>query len=55
MPSGNNLHVGYWNNPDSEVPLGEATDQLTNMMTEKLKIGAGSHVLDVGCGIGGSR
>jgi ubiquinone/menaquinone biosynthesis C-methylase UbiE len=53
MPSGNNLHVGYWDNPDSEVSLGEATDRLTDMMTEKLKIGAGSHVLDVGCGIGG--
>lgn len=53
MPSGNNLHVGYWDNPDSEVPLGEATDRLTDVMTEKLKIGAGSHVLDVGCGIGG--
>ncbi|MGB8201569.1 MAG: methyltransferase domain-containing protein [Pseudonocardiaceae bacterium] len=53
MPSGNNLHVGYWDNPDSEVPLSEATDRLTDMLTEKLKIGAGSHVLDVGCGIGG--
>jgi cyclopropane fatty-acyl-phospholipid synthase-like methyltransferase len=53
MPSGNNLHVGYWDNPDSEVPLGEATDRLTDVMTEKLKIGAGSHVLDVGCGMGG--
>jgi O-methyltransferase StaMB len=53
MPSGNNLHVGYWDNPDGEVSLGEATDRLTDMMTEKLKIGAGSHVLDVGCGIGG--
>ncbi|MGH3805755.1 MAG: SAM-dependent methyltransferase [Pseudonocardiaceae bacterium] len=53
MPSGSNLHVGYWDNPDSEVPLGEATDRLTDMMTEKLKVGAGSHVLDVGCGIGG--
>jgi ubiquinone/menaquinone biosynthesis C-methylase UbiE len=53
MPSGNNLHVGYWDSPDSEVPLGEAADRLTDVMTEKLKIGAGSHVLDVGCGIGG--
>lgn len=53
MPSGNNLHVGYWDNPDSEVPLGEATDRLTDVMTKKLKIGAGSRVLDVGCGIGG--
>ena len=53
MPSGSNLHVGYWDNPDSEVPLSEATDRLTDIMTEKLKIGAGSHVLDIGCGIGG--
>ncbi|MGH3687991.1 MAG: hypothetical protein ACRDSM_23695 [Pseudonocardiaceae bacterium] len=39
MPSGSNLHVGYWDNPDSEVPLGEATDRLTDMMTEKLRSG----------------
>jgi cyclopropane fatty-acyl-phospholipid synthase-like methyltransferase len=53
MPSGNNLHVGYWDDPGSEVPLGEAADRLTDVMTEKLKIGTGSHVLDIGCGIGG--
>jgi cyclopropane fatty-acyl-phospholipid synthase-like methyltransferase len=53
VPPGNNLHVGYWDNPDSEVPFDEAADRLTDVMTEKLKIGAGSHVLDVGCGIGG--
>jgi O-methyltransferase StaMB len=53
MPSGNNLHVGYWDSPGSEASLGEAADRLTDMMTGKLKIGAGSHILDVGCGIGG--
>jgi O-methyltransferase StaMB len=53
VPPGNNLHVGYWDNSDSEVPFDEAADRLTDVMTEKLKIGAGSHVLDVGCGIGG--
>jgi O-methyltransferase StaMB len=53
MPSGNNLHVGYWDDPNSEISLAEATDRLTDVMTEKLKIGDGSHVLDVGCGIGG--
>ncbi|MGB6162854.1 MAG: methyltransferase domain-containing protein [Pseudonocardiaceae bacterium] len=50
---GDNLHAGYWDDPDSEVPPDEATDRLTDVMAEKLKIGAGSHVLDVGCGVGG--
>lgn len=50
---GDNLHAGYWDDPDSDVPPEEATDRLTDLMAEKLKIGAGSHVLDVGCGVGG--
>jgi ubiquinone/menaquinone biosynthesis C-methylase UbiE len=57
-PTHYNLHLGYWDNPDKddidgEVPFGEASDRLTDMMIEKLKIGAGSQVLDVGCGVGG--
>jgi SAM-dependent methyltransferase len=51
--SGVNMHFGYWDDPDSDVPFGEAVDRLTDIMAEKLKIGSGSHVLDVGCGIGG--
>jgi len=47
------LHVGYWDNPDSEAPFSEAADRLTDLMSEKLQIGPGSHVLDVGCGVGG--
>ncbi|MEO7196279.1 MAG: methyltransferase domain-containing protein [Pseudonocardiaceae bacterium] len=50
---GDNLHVGYWDDLDSEVPPDEAADRLTDVMAEKLKIGSGSHVLDVGCGVGG--
>jgi O-methyltransferase StaMB len=50
---GDNLHLGYWDDPDSEAPFGEATDRLTDIMAEKLKIGPGSHILDVGCGVGG--
>jgi O-methyltransferase StaMB len=57
-PTHYNLHLGYWDDPDNddidgEVPFGEASDRLTDMMIEKLKIGAGSQVLDVGCGVGG--
>src|SRR4051794_12720175 len=50
---GNNLHFGYWDGPDSEVPFSEAADRLTDIITDKLKIRPGSHVLDVGCGVGG--
>ncbi|MGH3849458.1 MAG: hypothetical protein ACRDRT_07130, partial [Pseudonocardiaceae bacterium] len=28
---GDNLHAGYWDNPDSEVPPEEATDRLTDV------------------------
>jgi O-methyltransferase StaMB len=48
-----NLHAGYWDDPGSEVPISEAADRMTDIMIEKLKIGSGSHVLDVGCGTGG--
>ena len=50
---GNNLHFGYWDDPDSDIPIEEAANRLTDIMTEKLQIGPGSHVLDVGCGVGG--
>jgi cyclopropane fatty-acyl-phospholipid synthase-like methyltransferase len=50
---GNNFHIGYWDDPDSEIPFDEAANRLTDIMTDKLKIGPGSHVLDVGCGVGG--
>lgn len=50
---GDSLHLGYWDNADSEAPFSEAVDRLTDIMAEKLKIGCGSHVLDVGCGVGG--
>ncbi|MEV5378481.1 methyltransferase domain-containing protein [Streptomyces nondiastaticus] len=49
---GENLHFGYWDSPDSRVPLEEATDRLTDMMADRLRIGAGSRVLDLGCGVG---
>ncbi|MEV7046519.1 methyltransferase domain-containing protein [Amycolatopsis sp. NPDC051061] len=48
------LHIGYWDDPsDQSVPMGEAVVRLTDLMIERLKVGAGDHVLDLGCGIGG--
>ncbi|MFF1509624.1 SAM-dependent methyltransferase [Streptomyces sp. NPDC058326] len=49
---GENLHFGYWDAPDSPVPLAEATDRLTDLMTDRLRVGPGSRVLDLGCGTG---
>ncbi|MFD5085204.1 methyltransferase domain-containing protein [Kitasatospora sp. NPDC058201] len=49
---GESLHFGYWDSPDSLVPLAEATDRLTDLMTDRLNIGHGSRVLDLGCGTG---
>ncbi len=50
---GQNLHAGYWTTADDNTPLPEAQNRLTDMMIERLHIGAGQRVLDVGCGVGG--
>ncbi|GAA0911425.1 SAM-dependent methyltransferase [Streptomyces thermoalcalitolerans] len=49
---GENLHFGYWDTPDSTASLEEATDRLTDLLTDRLRIGPGSRVLDLGCGTG---
>ncbi|ONI71025.1 SAM-dependent methyltransferase [Actinosynnema sp. ALI-1.44] len=51
--SGVNMHFGYWDTPDSDVPLSDAADRLTDLVTDRLRVAQGSHVLDVGCGVGG--
>jgi cyclopropane fatty-acyl-phospholipid synthase-like methyltransferase len=50
---GDNLHFGYWDEPDGEVSPNEAADRLTDILIDKLKIGPESHLLDLGCGVGG--
>ncbi|KMS68796.1 hypothetical protein ACH49_26905 [Streptomyces leeuwenhoekii] len=49
---GKNLHFGYWEPSDSELSFDEATDRLTDLLTERLRIGPGSRLLDIGCGVG---
>jgi len=49
---GYNAHLGYWDTPESEFTFDEATDRLTDIMAERLRIGAKSRLLDVGCGVG---
>lgn len=50
---GSNLHFGYWTDPAIDVPVEVATDTLTDLLASKLEIGPESHVLDIGCGVGG--
>jgi ubiquinone/menaquinone biosynthesis C-methylase UbiE len=49
---GGSLHLGYWDLDDNEVPLVEAADRLTDLMTDALRLDKGHQVLDVGCGVG---
>jgi O-methyltransferase StaMB len=48
---GENLHFGYWDDPSATFE--EATNRLTELLIERLGVGPGSHVLDLGCGHGG--
>jgi 27-O-demethylrifamycin SV methyltransferase len=48
---GNDLHFGYFENPDTG--LSEATERLTRRMAEWADLRGELRVLDVGCGIGG--
>jgi O-methyltransferase StaMB len=48
-----NVHIGYWDSPDSTATIDEAMDRLTDVFIEKLHVDSSSHVLDLGCGVGG--
>ncbi|WP_149184822.1 methyltransferase domain-containing protein [Streptomyces sp. TRM49041] len=48
-----NVHIGYWDTPDSEATIEEAMDRLTDVFIERMGITDASHVLDLGCGVGG--
>ncbi|ACU37181.1 SAM-dependent methyltransferase [Actinosynnema mirum] len=47
------LHIGYWDDPTSDVPMREAVVRLTELMVERLRVDVEDRVLDLGCGIGG--
>ncbi|MEU5836318.1 methyltransferase domain-containing protein [Streptomyces diacarni] len=48
-----NIHIGFWETPDSEATLEEAVDTLTDVLIERLLVDGSHHVLDLGCGVGG--
>ncbi|MFE7129664.1 SAM-dependent methyltransferase [Streptomyces sp. NPDC057638] len=47
-----NIHAGYWESESDLSPLPTAADRLTDLVARRLAPGAGSHLLDVGCGTG---
>jgi cyclopropane fatty-acyl-phospholipid synthase-like methyltransferase len=49
---GGNIHAGYWDAGAEHVPMGAATDRLTDLVAERLALRPGHRVLDVGCGNG---
>ncbi|WP_143079041.1 class I SAM-dependent methyltransferase [Streptomyces monashensis] len=48
---GGNIHVGYWRE-GQDIPITEATDQLTDLVAGRLALRPGQRLLDVGCGNG---
>lgn len=48
-----NVHIGYWDSPESTASIDEAMDRLTDVFIERLAVTESSHVLDLGCGVGG--
>ncbi|MGH3374137.1 MAG: SAM-dependent methyltransferase [Actinoallomurus sp.] len=52
MAWGDNFHFGYWDGPSDTSSPAEATDRFTDLLVERLRVGVGDRVLDVGCGIG---
>ncbi|MQS38391.1 SAM-dependent methyltransferase, partial [Streptomyces katsurahamanus] len=48
-----NVHIGYWDTPDSDASIEEAMDRLTDVFIDRLGADGSSHVLDLGCGVGG--
>ncbi|MET9294878.1 methyltransferase domain-containing protein [Streptomyces sp. NPDC003077] len=50
--AGPDRHYGIWSGPEDPTPVEEATGRLTDLVIGRLGVGAGSRVLDVGCGNG---
>lgn len=52
MAWGDNFHFGYWDGPQDGSTPEQATDRFTDLLAERLRVGSGDRVLDIGCGTG---
>ena len=49
---GGRLHAGLWAGPSDTSSLPEAQDRMTDLFVERVRLGPGQRLLDVGCGAG---
>jgi SAM-dependent methyltransferase len=49
---GENIHLGYWRDDADQSSVQEATDRVSDMVFDRIKVSVGDRVLDVGCGNG---
>ncbi len=49
---GPDLHNGYWYGDEDDTSLEDASARLTGLVADRLRVGPGDRVLDVGCGNG---
>ncbi|GAA2728804.1 SAM-dependent methyltransferase [Streptomyces nogalater] len=50
--NGGSLHFGCWDSLPADAGMDRASQRLTEMMTERIEVGPGQRVLDIGCGTG---
>jgi cyclopropane fatty-acyl-phospholipid synthase-like methyltransferase len=46
------FHLGYWYDEQDDTPIVEASQRISHRVADSLGVGAGSRILDAGCGPG---
>lgn len=49
---GENLHAGLWSGPENRASMAEAQERMTDLFVDRVGLGPGQRLLDLGCGTG---